>query len=421
VEKKQVSVDQLQFGMFVAELDRPWTETPFMFQGFVLRTEQQLEALKKYCKHVFVDVEKSEPTTGAPPAARPQPGAAPREEERPAAAPRPPTAKFKISGATAYPERVSVEAEFANARSIYQESAAKLGDLLRPLAKPGGVLDGPQVKESVTRITDSVVRNPDALLLVSRLRETSAEVHARALQVSVYMIVFARFLKLAREELELLGLLGLLQDVGKTKLSPGLLEKKGKLTPEERELTKKHVEYSAEILGSSPGLPPKLPELALLHHERQDGSGYPKALKGEQIGLYGSMAAIVDTFEALTAVRPHSEPLSPSAALSFLYKERGTRYHADLVEQFIQCVGVFPVGAVVELNSAEVGIVITQNLVRRLKPRVMVVVDAQGNPMRPHKILDLDKDPHLRPDEPYRIRRTLEQTRIQVDPRELFM
>ena len=405
MEKKQLPVDQLQFGMFVAELDRPWTETPFMFQGFVLRTEQQLDALKKYCKHVFVDFEKSEPPEAA----------------RTGVAHRPPTARFKIKGNTAYPEKANVETEFTHARVVYTESVAKVGELLRPAAKPRGVLDGAQVKESVTRLTDSVVRNPDALLLVSRLREKSAEAHARALEVSVYMIVFARYLELAREELELLGLLGLLQDVGKTRLPAGLLDKKCPLTPEELEVARKHVEYSFEILKETPGLPPRLPPLALLHHERQDGTGYPKGLKGDQIGLYGSMAAIADTFDGLTAARPYGEPLSPSAALSYLYKERGHGYHADLVEQFIQCVGVFPVGSVVELNSAEVGIVITQNLVRRLKPRVMVVLDAQGNPMRPQRILDLDKDPKVRPDEPYRIRRTLEQTRLQVDPREFFM
>jgi HD-GYP domain-containing protein (c-di-GMP phosphodiesterase class II) len=291
------------------------------------------------------------------------------------------------------------------------------------MSKPGGgaVLDAKEVKESVTRLTDSVVRNPDAMLLVSRLREKSAEAHARALQVSLYMIVFARFLQLQREELEMLGLLGLLQDIGKTRLPAELLAKKGPLTHAESEIAKEHVIHSAEILKTTPGIPPELLKLVLLHHERQDGTGYPGGLKGDEIGLYGSMAAIADSFDAMTAIRPYAEPLSPSAALSFLYKERGTGYHSELVEQFIQCVGAFPVGSVVELNSGEVGIVITQNLVRRLKPRVMVVLDAQGNPMRPHKILDLDKDPMATPEEPYRIRRTMEQTRVKVDPRELFL
>ena len=392
---------QLQFGMYVAELDRPWTDTPFMFQGFHLRTGQQLETLKKFCKHVFVDMEK----TGL--------------EDR--SRPRTALPSFKVRGNTAYPETVNVETEVQRAAPVYSQTVAAVNELLRPLTQGSTVLEGKEVRDSVTRLTDSVVRNPDALLLVSKLREKSAAAHARALQVSIYMIVFARFLELAREELELLGLLGLLQDVGKTQLPASIMEKQGPLTPEQAEFAKKHVALSAEILKATPGLPSRLPELALLHHERQDGSGYPRGLKGEQIGLYGSIAAISHTFDALTAVRPYAETLSPSSALSFLYRERGTGYHSELVEQFIQCVGAFPVGSVVELNSAEVGIVIAQNLVRRLKPRVMVVLDGQGNPMRPHKILDLDKDPKVRPDEPYRIRRTMEQSKLQVDPRELFL
>ena len=397
MERKQVPVEKLEFGMYVAELDRPWTETPFIFQGFHLRTDQQLSMLKQFCRHVFVDLERTE-----------------EKEAKPAP-------QFRIRGNATYPEKASVEVEFKKAAKVYTQSVATITELLKPIDKPGGVLEAKVVKESVRRLTDSVVRNPDAMLLVSRLREKSVEAHARALQVSLYLIVFARFLQLGRDELELLGLLGLLQDVGKTRLPAELMQRQGPLNAEERKLANRHVEFSAEILKATSGLPPELPQLALLHHERQDGKGYPRGLKAEEIGLYGSMAAIADTFDALTAVRPYAEALSPSSALSFLYKERGAAFHPALVEQFIQCVGVFPVGAVVELNSGELGIVITQNLVRRLKPRVMVVLDAKGNPMRPHKILDLDKDPKVTPDEPYRIKRTLEQTRVKIDPREMFL
>ena len=404
MKRDQIPVEKLQFGMYVAELDRPWTDTPFMYQGFQLRTEVQLAALRKYCKHVFVDPARTEPA----------------EKVRLAVS----AAQFKVRGSTAYPEQVKVEVEYRQAQPIFEQTIKRVDDLLKPMRKPGAaaaVLDTKEVKESVSRLTDSVVRNPDAMLLVSRLREKSAAAHARALQVSLYMIVFARFLQLQRAELELLGLLGLLQDIGKTKLPPEVLEKKGPLNAEESEIAKRHVAYSAEILRTTAGIPPELPRLVTLHHERQDGSGYPNGLRGDEIGLYGSMAAICDSYDALTAVRPYAEPLAPSSALSFLYKERGTGFHAELVEQFIQCVGAFPVGSVVELNSGEVGIVITQNLVRRLKPRVMVVLDPKGAPVRPHKILDLDRDPKVTPDEPYKIRRTLEQSKVELDPREFFM
>ena len=152
-------------------------------------------------------------------------------------------------------------------------------------------------------------------------------------QVSIYMIVYARFLELEREELELLGLLGLLQDVGKTRLPPAILQKAGPLTPEENEIAKQHVLFSFDILSETPGIHPRLPALVMLHHERQDGSGYPQGLKADQIGLYGSMAAIAGAFDALTAVRPYAEPLSPSSALSYLYKERGSGFHSRSEER----------------------------------------------------------------------------------------
>jgi HD-GYP domain-containing protein (c-di-GMP phosphodiesterase class II) len=410
MQRKQIDVEQLEFGMYVAELDRPWTDTPFAFQGFHLRTDKQWDTLRKFCKHVFIDVERTEVV------ARREPPPTPKE---PAPPPKPEI--FPIRGTTAYPQQADVETEFRHAETAYEGTAKNVEELLRPLAQGQTVLDGKEIKESVSRLTDSVVRNPDALLLVTRLKEKSAAMHARALQVSIYMIVFGRFLQLPREDLEMLGLVGLLQDVGKTQLPASIMEKQGALTPEQADIAKKHVELSFEILKETPGLPERLPELARLHHERQDGTGYPRALKGEEIGLFGSIAAIADTFDALTSVRPYAEPLSPSAALGYLYRERGTGYHAELVEQFIQCIGVFPVGSVVELNSGEIGIVLTQNLVRRLRPRVMIVLDASGSPMRPHKILDLDKDPDVAPEVPYRIRRTLEQTRVQIDPRELFI
>src|SRR5918999_4531906 len=210
MERRRIEVGELEFGMYVVELDRPWTDTPFAFQGFLLATEQQLAALKKFCKHVFVDLERSR---AAPPA---------------------------IRGKTVYPETVAVEAEFQEAASVYRQSFDAISELLKPAARPGGVLDAKEMNESVRRLTDSVVRNPDALLLVSRLREKSEQAHARALQVSIYLLVFARFLQFAREELELLGLLGLLQDIGMTRLPADLIQRKGPLSAAESQLLRNH-------------------------------------------------------------------------------------------------------------------------------------------------------------------------------------
>jgi HD-GYP domain-containing protein (c-di-GMP phosphodiesterase class II) len=392
--------------MYIAELDRPWTETPFMFQGFYLRTSQQLEALRKYCRYVSIDVERSDPATVREAASGPIAAATPG---------------FAIRGSAFYPGTADLRTEIKHAKAVYAQSAKALQDLFRPLERGSAVLDAEEVQLAMARLADSVVRNPDALLLMSKMREKSVAAHARALQVAIYMMVFGRFLALEREEIGLLGLLGLLQDIGKTRVSTALLEKREPLTPEEGEILKKHVDLSAHILAITSGLPPKLAPLALLHHERQDGRGYPRRLKAYQIGLYGSIAAICDTYDAVMSVRPYGEEHSPSNAVQVLRKESGTGFHGPLVEQFIQCLGAFPIGSVVELNSGEVGIVIAENAVERLKPVVMVGVDRGGKRLRLPQVLDLAKHPRASANELYRIRRTLEHSKLEFDPRQLFV
>ena len=216
-------------------------------------------------------------------------------------------------------------------------------------------------------------------------------------------------------------MLGLLQDVGKTRVPEEVLNKAEPLSNVETALCRSHLDHSVSILQEATGLPADLPALASLHHERYDGSGYPKGLKGPEIGLFGVIAGLVDFFDALSHPRPYGEALAPSNVLTMLYNLRDVQFDGPLVEQFIQCIGIFPVGAIVELNSGDMGIVIAQNLARRLQPRVMVVLDAEGNQKKPHLILDLAKDPRINPETPYRIKRTLEKGSVPIDPSEFFI
>lgn len=384
--------------MYVSKLDRPWTETPFVFQGFVLKSEKQIDILRKYCKHVFVDPEQEDEAEVARASA---------EEIA------------KIRGTVVYKEAASVEVELPRAQTAYAKTTLVVEELSRAV-EAGSTIDSSRSHEAAAQITDSVVRNPDAMALLIKLQEKSGATLSRAAEVSVMMTIFGRFLQLPQDRLEILGMLGLLQDVGKLKL-PTALATYGPANAAEVPLYRTHVDHSVEILSNTPGLPAELPGLASLHHERFDGSGYPRGLRGGGIDLFGLISGIVDSFDTLTAPPPFGENLSPSNALNVIYKGRGKQFHPALVEQFIQCVGVFPVGSVVELNSGEVAVVIAQNLVRRLQPRIMVVKDAQGNPLIPYKMLDLMKEPKIRPDEPYRIQRTLEYDTVKIDPRELFL
>jgi HD-GYP domain-containing protein (c-di-GMP phosphodiesterase class II) len=390
--KKNVPVAELQFGMYVSALDRPWTDTPFLFQGFLLTTEAQLETLRKFCTSVFVDEAKS--------------------ELRDLPALKPFTPRYRV--------QVPVEREVERARVAHAGTHSTLREVLGAV-RANRSLDSKSVEQAVTSMTESVLRNPDALMLFSQLREKGDYTHSHSLDTAVYMTSFGRFLQLPVEQISLMGYLGLMQDVGKLRVPTEILSKRDRLTPAEFEQAKLHVKHSVDILHDSTGLPAQLPELAALHHERHDGSGYPRGLRGQDIGMIGSIAAIVDTFDALTAQRPYAQAVSPSTALSMLYKWRGTFFDAALVEQFIRCIGIFPLGSVVELNSGEVGIVIAQNTEKRLQPRVMVTRDAAGIALKPQKLLDLSREPKVAGGEPYRIKRTLEYGKSGINTDTLFM
>ena len=394
--KKRVPVPELQFGTYIAELDRPWTETPFMFQGFVLKTHEELELLGKYCRDVYVDADY-------------------RGLDLRLVDTVPPRARAKVdlarSGKLRWHDVSGVEQEYPRAAASYGAANTMIGESLRAL-RSSKVLHGDKLHEAVSVVTESVLRNPDAMLLFSKLREKGDYTEAHALDCSMYMAAFGRFLDMSRDDITLLAYLGLLQDVGKVKLPTPLLDKQGRLTEIEYRIAQKHVEYSADILRATAGLPHGLADLAMLHHERLDGSGYPRRLKGKEIGLIGSVAAIVDTFDALLAIRPYAPPLSPSEALKKLYAARGTLFDTYLVEQFIRCIGIFPLGSMVELNGGEVGIVIAHNRSKRLQPRVMVVEDAAGHPVRPHKLIDVSRGITAPDGHPYWIKRTLPASRV---------
>jgi HD-GYP domain-containing protein (c-di-GMP phosphodiesterase class II) len=389
---KNIPVAELKFGMYVASLDCPWTDTPFMFQGFVLETEEQLEILKKFCKSVFVDEARSELSDLAPL--------------------KPFTPHYKV--------QVPVEREVEKAKAAHRSTQATVREMLHSV-RVNRALDTSSIEQAVTSMTESVLRNPDALLLFSRLREKGDYLHSHALDTAVYMTSFGRFLELSVEQISLLGYVGLMQDVGKLRVLDEILKKRERLTAAEMEQARRHVQHSVDILRETSGLPPEVAELAALHHERRDGSGYPKGLKGAEIGMIGCIAAIADIFDALTGERPYANAVSPSTALSMLYKWRGTLFDATLIEQFIRFVGIFPLGSVVEFNSGEIGIVIAQNLQKRLQPRVMVIRDPSGADLKPQKLLDLSREPKTARGEPYRIKRTLEYSKAGINTDTLFL
>jgi HD-GYP domain-containing protein (c-di-GMP phosphodiesterase class II) len=398
MDKRQISVEELRVGMYVEELDRPWLETPFTYQGFPITSDAHIKMLKSLCKTVFIDVDRESTIDTHRKRAS---GAVP------------------LHGTTIHPVGRPVEQELYVARDIFVACEASIAKAVESL-KVEGNLDLEPLKHSVADMTRSIERHPDAMMLMSKIRAKGSYELGRAVDVSVLLITFGRFLQFSSDRLELLGLAGLLLDIGKVKIPDEILRKKGILTAQEYEVAKQHVVYSVELVREA-GLPREIEDVIVQHHEREDGSGYPRGLRGPQISIDGALAGLVDTYSALTSVRSYAAQASSSNALGKLHAQQGRLFLQALVEQFIQCIGIYPVGSVVELNTGEVGIVVSQNLARRLQPHVLVILDRDQKPLRTQVMLDLMKDPKATADEPYRIRRALAKDKLPINPQDFFL
>lgn len=491
-----VASEELELGMFVIELDRPWIDSPFALQGFLIEDEETLAKLKALCRFVSIDRQRS---------VREHFRAKPREdvasrvgkslrghakaevgiERQPGDRPLLPDfveiLQLIRSGRLDELPRLRsedlVEPDRAGAphlaesghkaRSGGRRADRPLGRLLDPLrgrhggdagrgategmseqtrverelvyvaphfAETRGALDRVltdireniepdlgKLREGIEEMVRSVARNPDALLWLTRLRASDEGSYQHALHASVMMMVFARSLGMGEETTRLLGMAGILHDVGKVRLPARLLQKNARLTPLEYEIFKTHVDYSLAILKDSPEVTPELLEIVSRHHERIDGSGYPQGLAGDAIGLNAEIAGLVDSYVAMTNKRNYLSVFSTHQALEDLIRLRGTKHRATLVDQFVQCIGIYPVGSLVELNSGEVGVVIGQNRVRRLKPRVLLLLGPDKTPNRHPPVIDLLYEPGTPAGDPYAIVRALPHDAYGIDPQAFYL
>jgi HD-GYP domain-containing protein (c-di-GMP phosphodiesterase class II) len=389
--------------MFIADLDRPWLDTPFLIQGFLLEDEEDLRTLQRLCKHVEIDLRRS--TIDLSPLEQLLALPSQREQrliENDLSPTEQPLAPPGVT-LTAYVDELPFEQELPRASEAYVRTKKALAELVHDLLA-GSDLHIDQVDEVVDYMAESMISNPDAMMWVSRLRKEDIETYAHGIRVSVYLLALGRHLGFPTPELHQLGMVGLLLDLGKINTPRQLLEKHGKLTPEEFEEVKRHVDYGLEMLSRSPMLHSNVLEGVAQHHERLNGRGYPKGLKGDDIGIFGRMAGIADSFAALTSPRPYNSTISPSDALSKLYEASGEYFHRPLIERFVRAIGAFPVGSLVELSTGEVAVVVRHNRVRRLQPTVLLITDPGKQPLDRPMGFDLLYQQEIGRDTPVRIR-----------------
>lgn len=529
IKKEQISTVQLELGMFVVELDKPWIESDFLMQGFLLEDQADLNKMRSTCEHVFIDRtrsigtqfaatkkrnvavkrkgavvrvktpekydKKTTPTMNKarrgekvsfmevlrevknhkkPQNANPsntegtifnmqqggngnQSSKANSDDETSAAEAQQPSSgimdslgglvgglfsrkkklKNSVKGApdeqdngsatnydedriTIYEEETPVEEEIAHIYPVYEQSQVVTRDIFDAIANQND-MDISAVSDVLDTMVESIGRTPDALMWLAKLKKADGEAYNLALNVSVTLMAFNSFLSLPKEQVKLSGLAGLLQDVGKVKLSSDVLLKKGKLTKEEFEYAKKHVDESLRILKETPDIPPEVIKLVSEHHERADGSGYPNQLSEKQLSLMSQASGLIDTYCAMTNNRSYAEGTYHQKALDEIHSLSGKQFSTELVDQLIQFMGIYPVSSLVELNTGEVGVVIQQNQVRRLLPRIMLLLDHKKQRLSAPTELNLINRPKTPDGQLYSIVKGIPADSYGLDPSDFYI
>lgn len=387
IEKEQISVKFLKLGMYVCKLDRSWLDTPFPFQGFYIRSQSEIDDLTTFCDHVYIDVEKGKSLTNEHAISKPSPLLRKKKASNKYRGKiKPLVVKHGYYTNTLKP----IKKEFGPAQTLMVDLNSAIEETSFNL-RVGKGLDLKKTKQVASHVVNSVIRNPNTLVWLTQLKEKGQYVYGHSLRSAVLSAVFGRHLGIVERDLEVLVTGVLLADIGKTKLNRKLLNKTEELTEEERKKFESHVELGVEMLAKDNTLDHNILTIAETHHERFDGSGYPYGLVGDEIPAFGQIAGIVDTFDAMTSKKPYGMVYTSSHAMEWLYKQKNKLFSAKLVDEFIQAIGLYPAGSTVELSDGSVGVVLSHNKEKRLKPEVLLIKDSRGKMFDKPKFVDLSK------------------------------
>lgn len=394
--------------MYVSKLDRPWVETPFIFRGFEIREQEEIDMLQQYCNVVYIDVERGDLTDAQVRRLLQMQRQPHRSPEQPARRKTGEPGKLvrvleKLltrlglyrqaallgsSGQEGFRIQTTVRAEADTARNAYRTLARHHKQMMDRATIRGDVrLD--DLRRAVQPAIDSVLRNPNALAWAVFSRKRSSEHYNRAVATAIWCLVFGRHLRFDRDMLEELAMGGLLLDIGNATLPKSIAATSGVISEEQRSRLRKHVEYGAKILAASRGVADVVTDMVLCHHERFDGSGYPQGMYGNQIPPFGRIAGIADCYDAMTSETPYSKPMAAYDAARALNEMRGKEFAPEVVEQFLVAMGMFPVASLVELNDGSVAVVLEQNPHNALRPKLLLLLDRNGARLPKPRVVEL--------------------------------
>ena len=385
--KKEIMlpVSELEIGMMVTKLDRPWNETNFLMQGFVIMSQEDITDLQNQCDQVYVQVTIEEARVyesgilgsrvkGSQHNARPKNKA------------NGPLSKKRVN----YLNKLSFGQTLEASRLTFR-SARDLSRSIMDGIRIGRSIDFNACREVVEEVVDSVLNNPDALRFLSQIKNRDAYTAEHSLNVGILSATFARHVGLEKFEIKNVAMSGLLHDVGKAKVPLDILNKPGHFTPDEARIMASHAKYGRDLLLSLPENERFAIDVAHSHHERIDGKGYPRQLVSHQIPYYAKMVSIADAYDAMTSDRVYGQAKTSAQALAIIQNNSGNQFDSALAADFIKCIGSFPVGSLIEMTTGEVGVVLRSDPENILRPKVLLVRDSSKKPLFPEVVVRMDQ------------------------------
>lgn len=374
---KKVDSSQLKVGMFIHDLSCDWMTHPFVRNRFLLTEEEEIRKIIKAGIHdVVIDASKGLDVQDAPTLAEAQ-QATEREVEELAAQP------IRIV-------KTSLSEELQRAAQIRNQASGVVRNVMADV-RLGKAVEIGAVQPVVQNITESILRNPGALLGLLRIKTKDDYTFLHSVSVCALLVAFCNSRGMDPEVTRQAGLGGLLHDTGKALVPDAILNKPGPLTDEEFAIIRKHPEDGYNILRQSPEVSQIALDITRHHHERRDGSGYPDKQAGDSISELAQMAAIVDVYDAITADRCYHKGMSAAAALRKIYEWSKFHFNPQMVQEFMRCVGIYPVGTLVLLESGRLGVVVEPHETNLLAPKVNVFFHTRKNLYIKPETVDLSR------------------------------
>lgn len=374
-----VNCADLLIGMFVFELDRPWSGTPFLPAGFHIRKADELQMLAKFCNTVRIDISR-----GVQPAKFKGNKLTILSSARKAS---PASATIKVNR-NRYPVTSTVKKQLDVTDNSYQQLLSAFDQFTKSI-RADQEADLDLLIAPIDSLIASALANPNTLVWCLNTDPVPVNPSAYCVRAAVWAVLLARQIGFPVTEIKPLFLGTLLADVGLWKLSESLVNKRVNFRKQDFYEYQTHVELGLDVLNSYAELDERVIRIVRSHHERNDGRGFPKGLKGEQIPTLARFANLCYCFERLLRSLSDKQNASPAKAIARLYRQRDLKFPEQLVVEFIHLMGMYPIGTLIELNTGEIAIVLEQHAAEKLSPKIALLTNEQQEKLPQPKVIQL--------------------------------